>query len=195
MGTQNKTVSTAQFNPQSMGQFNQLQGTIGTQLQQNINDPFHSMMFNTQLGMQRQANQAQFGSQQQALLQRSQALGVNPQSPQYAYMLNQLQRQNSSNTAQGYNNLLLQASQRQQQSLGMAESYRPLQTGQTNVQSQSGLGTWLPQLAGAAIGGLTGGLMGGGKQSGGGDFYSGAGASPNIPAARTYDTSQAPPLF
>lgn len=167
MGTQNKTESTAQFNPQSMGQYNQLQGTIGSSLQGDISDPFHSMLFNTQLGMQRQANQAQFGGQQQALLQRSQALGVNPQSPQYAYMLNQLQRQNSSNTAQGYNNLLLQASQRRQQSLGMAESYRPLQTGQTQVQSQSGLGTWLPQLAGAAIGAATMGATGGMSAIGG----------------------------
>lgn len=168
MGTQNKTTSTAQFNTQAMGQYNQLQPSIGSALQGNIDNPFSNMMFNTQLGMQRQSNQAQFGAQQQALLQRSQALGINPSSPQYAYMMNQLQRQNMAGTSQGYNNLLLQASQLRQQSIGMAENYRPLQTGQTQTQSQSGLGTWLPQLAGAAIGGLTAGFLGGKGKSGNG---------------------------
>jgi hypothetical protein len=60
-------------------------------------------------------------------------------------------------------------------SLGSSLFSNPLQTGQNNTQQTSGLGTWLPQLAGAALGGLSGlgglgKLFGGGGGGGGGGF-------------------------
>src|SRR6266436_5470962 len=39
----------------------------------------------------------------------------------------------------------------QQGAMQLAAGYRPLQTGGTQVQSTGGLGTWLPQVAGAAL--------------------------------------------
>jgi hypothetical protein len=52
------------------------------------------------------------------------------------------------------------AQQMQQYAGGLASQYRPLQTGQNQTQSTGGLGTWLPQVAGMALGGLTGGGLG-----------------------------------
>lgn len=43
------------------------------------------------------------------------------------------------------------ASQMQMQGIQMAEGYKPLQTGGTQTQQTSGLGTWLPQAVGAGL--------------------------------------------
>jgi hypothetical protein len=152
MSTVNKTSQAGQFNAQSMGTFNSLTPSFGNAVQQDITNPYNSMMFQQQFGMQRQQMAAGQMGQQQALMQRAQSMGISPNSPQYFAQLNNLQRNDMGQQAQGYNNLLLQAGQRRQQDLGMAGSYRPLQTGGTGTQTQSGTGSWLPQIAAAAMG-------------------------------------------
>lgn len=196
MSTVNKTQSTNQYNSGSMGVFNQLNPAFGSAIQSEINNPYNNMAFNTQLQMQNRMNQTQFGSQQSAMMQRMQAMGQNPNSAFFQSQLGKMQRGNQANQSQGYNNLLLQASQLRQNAIGQAGAYRPLQTGQTQTQSQSGLGTWLPQVAGMAMGaatmGMTGGMSGGG---GGGSFFSGAGAHPMNPAGSFFGgAAQAPDM-
>ena len=56
------------------------------------------------------------------------------------------------------NNLLLNAANTRNQAIGSAMSYSPLQTGGTNTQYASGLGTWLPQVLATAGGAAQGGL-------------------------------------
>jgi hypothetical protein len=175
-----------------MSQYNQLQPIFGNQVQSEISDPYSNSFFNTQLAMQRQNVAQSQSSANRALIQRTQSLGGNVNSPLFQQQLMQQQRQGMASNAQGYNNLLLQAGQFRQQALGMAGSYRPLQTGSTNTQTQSGLGTWLPQLAGAAIGAA--GMFATGGASGAGSMFKGANGAPNAPTAQMFDTSQAPDI-
>jgi len=62
---------------------------------------------------------------------------------------------------------LMQAGQMRQSAIGMAGQYRPLQTGQTQTQQVSGLGSWLPQVVGAGLG-AAGAFFGGGMGGSGG---------------------------
>lgn len=176
MSTQNKTESTASFDPGSMGVFSGLTKAFGRATEEDINDPYSSMFFNQQLARGNQAQQSQASAGNQALLQRAQALGINPSSPLFAMMMQQQQRGNMGNQSDMFQNLLLQASQLRQQAIGRAGSFRPLQTGQTQTQTQSGLGTWLPQVIGAGIKGA--GMFATGGASAGFDF-SGAGSGPS----------------
>src|SRR6266576_620145 len=171
MSTQNKTQSTNQYDSGSMGTFGGLNKSFGSAVQGEIDNPYGNPFFNLQQARGNQAVNAQNSSGQQAMMQRAQALGINPNSPQFAAMMNQSSRWNMGLQSDMQSNLMLQAANMRQGAIGMAGQYKPLQTGHTDVQTQSGLGTWLPQLAGAAIGGLTGMAgMGafGGKGGGGG---------------------------
>jgi len=62
----------------------------------------------------------------------------------------------------GFLNPVQNALGMQQWATNAAESYKPLQTGGTSTESTGGLGTWLPQVLGAGLGAVTGGLGGGG---------------------------------
>lgn len=76
---------------------------------------------------------------------------------------------------------------------GLASGYRPLQTGGTqtgqlhSVEKTGGLGTFLPQIAGAAIGGLAGGFGGGGFSLG--NFFRGAAGQPGGPSGNAFFSS------
>lgn len=177
MSQQKVTTSTNQYNAQSMNSFQNLNSAGSTGILGNINDPYSNSAFNTQNQMMRQNNAQMQSSAMQALMQRSQALGQGNNSPLLLSQIGQQQRQGMAQNAQGYNSLLLNAAQLRQQSLGAAMNYKPLQTGGTQTQTMGGLGTWLPQLAGAALGAAGGAMTGGLSMAGGGmarDF-SGAG--------------------
>jgi hypothetical protein len=91
-------------------------------------------------------------------------------------MLEMMQNQSRANSGMranlGFLNPMQNAFTAQQNAMQLGSQYRPLQTGGTQTQTQGGLGSWLPQLAGAAIGAagtaMTGGMSGGG--GGGGMF-------------------------
>jgi hypothetical protein len=178
MSTQTEQKSSAQFDPTSMGVFQGFQPQFGKAVSSEVTDPYSNMFFNQQLGMQQEAFGAGASARTQALLQRAQALGINPSSPAYFSQLNQLQRQMDSERSGGFNQLLLQAGQLRQGALGMMGAYRPLQTGQTQTQTQSGLGTWLPQVAGMAIKAGTAFATGGASLAAdaGSSFFGGGGA-------------------
>lgn len=193
-----KNVSTQQqqnqFDPTAMSAYQGLQGGAASTLQDFMQSPQSSGYFSQLL---RQASESIGGRTQTAIDNLSNpALGANVSNPS-AFFADQLRR-----TALGgqrmqsdaLTNLLTQFAQMRLQAAGQAGGYRPLQTGGSGTQTmtQSGLGSWLPQLAGAAIGAgtmaATGGFGGGGfaKLFGGGAGTSSAslanGALANTPA-------------
>jgi len=166
-----------------MGVFQGLQPIFGKAIQDEIQNPYSSMFFNTQLAMGNQGLQAQESAGNQSMLQRARALGINPSSPLFAQMMAQQQRGQQGRQSNMFNNLLLQAGQLRQGAIGQAGAYRPMQTGETTTQKKSGLGTWLPQAIGAGLGiagaafgmpGLGGGMGGGGNA----DFGAAGGIMP-----------------
>lgn len=72
--------------------------------------------------------------------------------------LNNAMLAGSTNQSNAFNSTLNGALQSRNFALQSAEGFNPLQTGANTTQSKSGLGTWLPQVAGAALGAATGGL-------------------------------------
>lgn len=159
-----------------MGVFGGLNKSFGSAIQGEIDNPYGNAFFNLQQARGNEAVNAQNASAQQSMMQRAQALGINPNSPLFASMMNQSSRFNMGRQSDMQSNLMLQAANMRQGAIGMAGSYRPLQTGQTQTQEQSGLGSWLPQLAGGALG-MAGKFMGGGmgafgKGGGGGESSS-----------------------
>lgn len=176
MTQKQQTTTTGQYNQGSMGVFNQLQPQFGQAIGSEITNPYSNMFFNQQLGMGQQQLGAQGASANQALLQRGQALGMQANSPLMQSQMGMNQRAGMAGQSNLYNNLLMQAGQMRQSALGMAGSYKPLQTGQTQMQTVSGTGSWLPQIVGGALGAatsaFTGGMMGGGGGGGGSSPFS-----------------------
>jgi hypothetical protein len=167
MPTTNTTTSSTTFNQNSMNSYNQLNGSYTNAIQQEISDPTNNMFFNNQLGMGQGAINQRAASANQALLQRSQSLGISPNSGIYQQQMGQLQRSKMQQNSQLYNNLLLQAGQMRQSAIQGAGSYRPLATGGTQTQSQGGIGSWLSPILGIA-GGALGMAMGKPPSLGGG---------------------------
>jgi hypothetical protein len=177
MTQKQQTTTTGQYNQPSMGVFNQLTPQFGQAIGSEITNPYSNMFFNQQLGMGQQQLGAQGASANQALLQRAQAMGVQGNSPLMMSQMGQNQRAGMAGQSNLFNNLLMQAGQMRQSALGMAGSYRPLQTGQVGVEQTSGLGSWLPQLAGAGLG-AAGAFFGKQQSQGPGSTYPGASYMP-----------------
>lgn len=161
MSTQNKTQTTNAYNATSMGVYGGFQPYIQSGMQDYASNPLTSNWFNQQLGYQRRAGQVQGNSMNQGTAWNQNAIGniANPN----AYLASQQahnQRSALARQGQGFNNLLLNANQVRMSALNAQQNYRPLQTGQTQIQSVSGLGSWLPQVAGAALHGAA--MAGGG---------------------------------
>lgn len=153
MSTVNKTSNAGVFNQQSMGQYNQLQSGIGSNLQDFMNNPLQSSFFNTQLQMAQRANMNQQSSRNQMVNQNATVGGFTGNTP--AFLQSQMAnnaRTASANNSNSFNSLLLGANQLRFGATQSAMGYKPLQTGSNTTQSQGGLGSWLPQLAGAALG-------------------------------------------
>lgn len=169
MGTKQQT--SYQYNPAAEGQYNMLQPLAGSALASEISNPYNNMFFNTQLGMGQQQLAAQNSSGMNAITQRANAMGMGGNQSLLNFQMAQQQRQGQSNQAGLFNNLLLQAGNMRQQAIGGAMNYRPQQTGMT--QQTSGMGTWLPQVAGAGIGMAGMGMMGMGNSGGSSAFQQG----------------------
>lgn len=176
MSTTQTTTNTNQYNPTSMAGYNSLQSPLLGALLGNINNPFSNSMFNTQMQMGTNALNARNQANMQRISQNAQALG----GTSNALLMNQITQANRGAmgaNAGMMNNLLLNAQQLRQQSLGQAQAYSPLQTGQTSARTQSGLGSWAPQLAAAGLSAfmgpmglgasLLGGAAGGARPFGG----------------------------
>src|SRR5271157_28019 len=167
MSTKTSTTSqnTLNYDPGSKGIYSGLQSSIGSTLSDFMTNPLQASYFNQAVGM----GQKQISQQQSSLMGnvlnnfRTQGYtGAAPTAFAQSQMAN-IGRQTSGLQANNFLQNLMQARGMQLQATGMAQSYQPLLTGTSgqSTQTTGGLGTWLPQLAGAAIGGLTGGLTGG----------------------------------
>jgi hypothetical protein len=171
MSKKTTTTTTNQYDPTAKSAYDAQVAAGSNALLGEINNPTGNMFFQQQQQMQNLNNANMFGSAQQALNQRLQQQGISPNSPLYQQQLGQLQRQQMAAQSQGYNQLLLNAGNLRQSAISSAMSFNPLQTGSTQVQKTGGVGSWLPQIAGAAVGGVmglaTGGLSGVASNMGG----------------------------
>lgn len=159
MSTKQTTTSTNAYNPQSMGQYNALQSGYGGLLQQYMNNPMSavSSIYN-QSGQMAQQNAALLGQSAMSNLVNNQAAAGFGGTNMPAYMASQIAAQNRATSGMQANAFLQNNLARNQAALGVqqfgasqAGMYRPLQTGGTQTQMQSGLGSWLPQVAGLGL--------------------------------------------
>lgn len=188
MSTKTQQTSVNSYDPTSMNAFTSMTGGMNTAVNGYMNNPFSNPFFQTQQQMgTTQANQIG-GTQMSNLVRNMTSSGMGgSNNPAMLEMMQNQGRANSNMTANlGFINPMQNAFTAQQSAIQTAANYRPLQTGGTQTQTQSGLGTWLPQVAGAAIGGLTGGLgsslmKGFSGTSQGSQFSSPWFANPNMP--------------
>ena len=159
MSTKKNTQTTATFNSAGQSAYNNLQPSITSGLQENTNNPWQAIAGNQQLA---QGNQNIFNSTQQnnqntvaSLSQR----GISSNSPLMAQQLAQSSQAGQRQQQGVYNNLLLTAGNVATSGAAAASGYQPQQTGNNTSSWNSGLGTWLPQVA--ALGAkAVGGAMG-----------------------------------
>lgn len=172
------------FDPAALGQYQNFQPQIAGVLGDYMSNPWQSGHFQQQLGRANEFIAQQGRTAQQALL------GQTPGGGGGAFRaseLARLQRGTQRSQSNALTNLLLGSSQLRLGAAGQAQAYQPLETGQSGtssgtstsqgreVRSEGGLGTWLPQVAGLALGALTGGMGGGGGMFG--SLFGGGGAA------------------
>lgn len=154
-----KNVSTNQYAPAGMGAYNQMTPQAAANMMQFMQNPLASSFFQSNLGMAQKNNAQQGSSQMQMLLNNMKGLGSGASnSPFFQSQVAQQGRAQSGQMQNSFMGLLNNANQMRMGATQGALGYSPLQTGST--QTVSGTGTWLPQLAGAALGAASG--MGGG---------------------------------
>jgi hypothetical protein len=165
MGTTQKTTQANTYDPGSMNTFSGLTSALGSILPGFMNNPFGTQQFKMgqQLGNSQAQNLNQTATSGLVNNMIGSGMAGGASNPAATEMLQNQARQGTNTQANlGFIQPTQNALQMQQNALGTAAGYKPLQTGGTNTQSTGGLGTWLPQLAGAALGGLaSGGLTGG----------------------------------
>lgn len=162
MGTKQQTQQTVNYDPTSLGQYQQFWQLATPLLTGMATNPFTSPSYQLNLSQATQAAHQQGSMAMQNALANLNTAGMGQtNSGLRAGLLSQLGRYGSNLGYQGFLSAVNQAQSNQWNALSMLGSRTPLVTGQTGTSKTSGLGTWLPQLAGAAISGLTGGLTGG----------------------------------
>jgi hypothetical protein len=166
MGTTQKSTQANTYDPSSMGTFQSFMQGLGQILPGFMNNPFGTQQFKT--GQQLGTNQAHNLNQTatSGLINNMTGSGMTggASNPAATEMLqNQARAGTNTQSNLGFIQPTQNALQMQQGAINTAAGFRPLQTGGTNTQSTQGLGTWLPQVASAALGGLSGmgGMFGG----------------------------------
>jgi hypothetical protein len=172
MGTTQKTSTQNTYDPGSMQAFQGLTPQFASTVGGYMSNPFGNPFFQTQQQMgNRQAQnmgQTAMSGLQNNMIGSGMAGGAS--NPAATEMMQNQARANTGLQSQlGFLAPVMNALQMQQGAMNAAGSYRPLQTGGNQTQSTGGLGTWLPQLAGAGLGlagmamgmpGMGGGLFG-----------------------------------
>ena len=195
MPTTQQTNATNQYNSSSLNSYNAFQPQLQSSLSQMAQNPLGSSYFQNQLAQQ-QGQAQQIGQRNQSNLLQNMRAGGGILSNSGGFMNAMLQRNtlgNSQMQGNAFNSSMNTALSNRNMALMSMQAYQPLQTGQNTTQTQSGLGTWLPQVAGMAMNALAPGLgsmMGGqgfsaGYGGGGGGGYSGFSSAklPNMGAA------------
>lgn len=155
MGTTKTDTQTGKYDPGSMQLFQGLTGSLGPLMQGFMNNPYGNQQFQLeqQLGNTQARNMGQTATS--GLLNNAIGSGMagGASNPAMTEMLQNQARANTGLQANlGFLAPTQAAQQRQFGTMGLAAGYRPLQTGQQDVQSTQGLGTWLPQLLNAGMG-------------------------------------------
>jgi len=159
------STNTLNYDPNALSTYKQLISGGGNVLSQYMNNPFGNAFYNMGLG-QSMAGANQLGQQNINTLSNNMAisgLGGNSGNAFQQAMLSNIGRGNQSIRSQANIGNVMNALQRQMTATGMGMSFSPLLTGQKGqtTQTQSGLGTWLPQLLGTAASAGMAGLTGG----------------------------------
>lgn len=171
MSTKTTSNTSNQYNAAGMSAYNAFQPALMQQLLQMSQNPLSSSYFQNALAqMRNSANQIGARNTQNTLQNARTSGGMLSNSGGFTRaLLNRNMLSNSTMQSNAFNSALNNALQNRNWALSSMEAYQPLQTGQKTTQQTGGLGTWLPQLAGAAIGGFTGsGALGGIFGGGGG---------------------------
>ena len=189
MSTKTTTDSTNQYNTAANTTYNAFQPQIMSQLMQMAQNPLGNSYFQHQLAQQQAAAQQINQRSQSNSLQNLRTGGgvLSNSGGVVASLINRNQMQGSALQSNAFNSAMNSALQNRNMALMSMQSYQPLQTGSTTTQSTSGLGTWLPQVAGMAMNMVAPGL---GSMMGGNSFSAGYGGSPNPYSARSL--AQAP---
>jgi len=158
MSTKAKQTQQNQYDPQSQqfyhGLLPGLQSGLGYYMGMN---PMQNPLFSAALGMGTRQAAVQGLSPISGIMQNVAGGGWGGQLQPFQMGLLQSAAQPAMMGRQGaFGNALSAATAPQMAATGMAAGFNPLQTGGTGVQSQGGLGSWLPQLAGM---GLQAGMM------------------------------------
>lgn len=166
MSTKTQQTSTNTYDPTSMGVYQGMQGGLGSAIGGYMNNPFSNPFMQTQMQMGNNQANLYGGTAMSNISRNMTASGMGgSNNPAGLEMMNNQMRATSGMRSQlGFLNPMQNAFTAQQNAMQLGSQYRPLQTGGTQTQTQGGLGSWLPQLAGAAIGavgmGMTGGMSG-----------------------------------
>jgi len=172
MSSKTTTDTSNQYNAAGMSAYGAFQPQLQNSLLQMSQNPLASSFFQNQLGMaQAQASQLGQRNISNTLANVRTGGGLIGKSGNFTQsLLNRTMLANSGLQSGAFNSTLNNALQNRNWALSSMQAYQPLQTGQKSTQTTGGVGTWLPQLAGAALGGLTGGLGTaiGGMMGGGG---------------------------
>src|SRR6267154_1067308 len=172
MSTTNTQTSTNQYNQAGMSAYNQMTPAFSQMAMGYMNNPFQNPFFQQQQQMGNQQANLMGGSAMSNITRNWNMTGGGSNNPAYLEMLNNQSRANSSMRANlGFLNPMQNAFTAQQNFGQLASQFRPLQTGSTSTQKQSGLGTWLPQLVGAGLSAATMGMGGGMAGAGGGSPF------------------------
>lgn len=172
MGTKTTTQSTNQYNTSANNAYNTFQPQLMSQLMQMAQNPLGNSYFQHQLAQQQAAAQQINQRSQSNSLQNLRTGGgvLSNSGGVAASLINRNQMQGSALQSNAFNTAMNSALQNRNMALMSMQQYQPLQTGNNTTQSTSGLGTWLPQVAGMAMNMFAPGLdsmMGGGSFSGG----------------------------
>src|SRR5277367_1179496 len=165
--SQTKTTQTTNsYNPQGMANYNAFQSTTGSMLQNWASNPYNNAQYSQNLSQNMgMANQQNMNAINNSMSQFNMTGMNNAPSGARTQLMSSLGRYGSANNANAFYQAVNTANNRQTGAVSQMSNFQPLQTGGTQVQTQGGLGSWLPQVLGAA-GGLamsafTGGMSGG----------------------------------
>lgn len=174
MSTKNQTNSSSNsqqslnFDPSSMGQYQNFWSLASPLLNGMATNPYSSQSYQQNLAQGMQfASQAGRNNIQNAL-SNFQTSGMGQANGGVkASLLSSLGRYGTNLNSQAFQSAGNQAQSNMWNALGIQAGRTPLVTGQTGssnsqtTQTTSGLGTWLPQVAGMGVSALTSGLTGG----------------------------------
>lgn len=167
MSTKQETQSqnTLNYDKGSKSNYDSLTGAGTNVLSSYMNNPFGNAFYRMGLGQSQAGATAQGSNNMSALMSQMKTSGFAGNGGNAFQMgqMGKIGRSNSSMMANANTSNVMSALQRQMTATGMGMSFNPLLSGTSGTQTQttSGLGTWLPQLLGAAGGAAMGMATGG----------------------------------